>query len=76
VFLQIHNGTTKAIDSVATNDSVTPTTKAIVNEDEATVHRIQDNLKATKSHQQSYANKRRRPLQFEILNFQKCNGIR
>jgi hypothetical protein len=32
----------------------------------ATIHCIQDNLKATKSRQESYANKRRRPLQFEV----------
>jgi hypothetical protein len=31
----------------------------IIDEAEATVHHIQDNLKATKSHQESYANKRR-----------------
>jgi hypothetical protein len=31
----------------------------LVEEAEATVHRIQDNLKATKSHQETYANKRR-----------------
>jgi hypothetical protein len=37
----------------------------IVDEAEATVRRIQGNLKATNSHQESYANKRRRPLQFE-----------
>jgi hypothetical protein len=36
----------------------------IVDEAEAMVHRIQDNLKATKSHQESYAKKRHRPLQF------------
>jgi hypothetical protein len=34
----------------------------IVDEAEATVHRIQDILKAAKSRQESYANKRRRPL--------------
>jgi hypothetical protein len=34
----------------------------IVGEAEATVRRIQDNLKATKSRQESYANKRCRPL--------------
>jgi hypothetical protein len=34
----------------------------IIDEAEATVHRIQDNLKATKSRQESYANKRCRPL--------------
>jgi hypothetical protein len=38
----------------------------IVEEAEATVHRIQDNLKATKSHQETYANKRRQPLEFEV----------
>jgi hypothetical protein len=31
----------------------------IIDEAEATVHHIQDNLKAMKSHQESYANKRR-----------------
>jgi hypothetical protein len=30
------------------------------------VRRIQDNLKAAKSRQESYANKRHRPLQFEV----------
>jgi hypothetical protein len=30
------------------------------------VRRIQDNLKAIKSHQESYANKRYRPLEFEV----------
>jgi hypothetical protein len=34
----------------------------IVVEAEATVRRIQDSLKATKLHQESYANKRRRSL--------------
>jgi hypothetical protein len=38
----------------------------IVDEVEATVRRIQDNLKAAKSCQESYANKRHRPLQFEV----------
>jgi hypothetical protein len=38
----------------------------IVVEAEATVHRIQENLKAAKLRQESYANKRRRPLQFEV----------
>jgi hypothetical protein len=38
----------------------------IVNEAEATIHHIQDNLKAAKSRQESYENKRRRPLQFEV----------
>jgi hypothetical protein len=37
----------------------------IVVEAEAMVRRIQENLKVTKLHQESYANKRRRPLQFE-----------
>jgi hypothetical protein len=31
----------------------------IIDEDEATVRRIQDNLKIMKSHQESYTNKRR-----------------
>jgi hypothetical protein len=31
----------------------------LIDEAEATVHRIQDNLKALRSHQESYANKRR-----------------
>jgi hypothetical protein len=38
----------------------------IVVEAEATVRRIQENLKVAKLRQESYANKRRRPLQFEI----------
>jgi hypothetical protein len=37
----------------------------IVVEVEATVHRIQENLKVAKLRQESYANRRRRPLQFE-----------
>jgi hypothetical protein len=37
----------------------------LVEEAEATVHRIQDNLKAVKSRQETYANKRRWPLEFE-----------
>jgi hypothetical protein len=37
----------------------------IVVEPEATVRRIQENLKVAKLCQESYANKRRRPLQFE-----------
>jgi hypothetical protein len=40
----------------------------LVEEAEATVHHIQDNLKATKSRQETYANKRRRPLEFELGN--------
>jgi hypothetical protein len=38
----------------------------MVDKAKAMVCRIQDNLKAAKSHQESYANKRRRPLQFEV----------
>jgi hypothetical protein len=38
----------------------------IVDEAKATARRIQDNLKAVKSHLESYANKRHRPLQFEV----------
>jgi hypothetical protein len=38
----------------------------IVVETEATVHRIQDSLEAAKSLQESYANKRCQPLQFEV----------
>jgi hypothetical protein len=38
----------------------------IVDEAEATVRCIQDNLKVTKSRQESYGNKRRWPLQFEV----------
>jgi hypothetical protein len=38
----------------------------LVDEAETTVHRIQDNRKATKSRQESYANMRHRPLQFEV----------
>jgi hypothetical protein len=38
----------------------------IVDEAKATVHHIQDNLRAVKSHQESYGNKRCRPLEFEV----------
>jgi hypothetical protein len=38
----------------------------LVDEAEATVQRIQNNLKAVKLRQESYANKRHRPLQFEV----------
>jgi hypothetical protein len=38
----------------------------IVVEVETTVRRIQENLKATKLRQESYANNRHRPLQFEV----------
>jgi hypothetical protein len=40
----------------------------LVEEAEATIHCIQDNLKATKSCQETYANKRRRLLEFEVGN--------
>jgi hypothetical protein len=40
----------------------------IIDEAEAIVHRIQDNLKVVKSYQESYANKRRQPLEFEDGN--------
>jgi hypothetical protein len=40
----------------------------IVEEAKATVSRIQKNLKAAKSRQETYANKRRRPLEFEDGN--------
>jgi hypothetical protein len=38
----------------------------LVEEAEATVHRIQDNLRAAKSRQETYANKRRRPMEFKV----------
>jgi hypothetical protein len=38
----------------------------LVEEAEATVRCIQDNLKAAKSRQETYANKRCRPLEFEV----------
>jgi hypothetical protein len=37
----------------------------LVTEAEEIVHHIQTNLKATKARQESYANMRRRPLEFE-----------
>jgi hypothetical protein len=37
----------------------------LVIEAEEIVHRIQSNLKATKAQEESYANKRYRPLEFE-----------
>jgi hypothetical protein len=37
-----------------------------VEEAEAMVHRIQDNLKVTKSRQETYANKRWWPLEFDV----------
>jgi hypothetical protein len=38
----------------------------LVEEAEAIVRRIQDNLRAAKWRQETYANKRRRPLEFEV----------
>jgi hypothetical protein len=38
----------------------------LVKEAEAIVRRIQDNLRAAKSRQETYANKRRRPLEFKV----------
>jgi hypothetical protein len=40
----------------------------LIDEAEVTVHRIQENLKATRSRQESYANKRCQPLEFEVGN--------
>jgi hypothetical protein len=40
----------------------------IIDEAEALGRRMQDNLKSMKSRQDSYANKRRRPLEFEVGN--------
>jgi hypothetical protein len=37
-----------------------------IEETEAIFHCIQDNLKATKSRQEAYANKRRQPFEFEV----------
>jgi hypothetical protein len=38
----------------------------LVKEVEVIIHRIQDNLKAAKSRQETYANKCHRPLEFEV----------
>jgi hypothetical protein len=38
----------------------------IIEEAETIVHHVQENLKATKSRQETYGNKRRRPLAFEV----------
>jgi hypothetical protein len=38
----------------------------LVEEAKTTIRCIQDNLKATKSRQETYANKRRQPLEFEV----------
>jgi hypothetical protein len=40
----------------------------LVIEAEEIVHRIQSNLKAAKARQESYANKRRRPLEFKVVD--------
>jgi hypothetical protein len=40
----------------------------IVEEAKAIVHNIQDNLKVTKSCQETYANRSRRPLAFDVGN--------
>jgi hypothetical protein len=40
----------------------------LVEEAEATIRHIQDNLKSAKSRQETYANKRHRPLEFEVGN--------
>jgi hypothetical protein len=40
----------------------------IIEEAETIVHRVQDNLKAAKSRQETYANKRHQPLEFEVGN--------
>jgi hypothetical protein len=41
----------------------------LIDEAKAMVHRIQDHLKAAKSHQESYANKRHRHLEFEVEDY-------
>jgi hypothetical protein len=40
----------------------------LVEEAESIVRRVQKNLKAMKSRQETYANKRHRPLEFEVGN--------
>jgi hypothetical protein len=40
----------------------------LVEETESIVRRIQENLKAAKSHQETYANKRHQPLEFKVGN--------
>jgi hypothetical protein len=52
-------------------NSIEPREKVIfgpdlVEEAEATIHRIQDNVKAAKSCQETHANKKRRPLEFKV----------
>jgi hypothetical protein len=41
----------------------------LIYETEATIHRIKVNLKAVKSRQESYANKRHRPMKFEVGDY-------
>jgi hypothetical protein len=41
---------------------------ALFTKDEEIVHHIQSNLKDVKARRESYANKRRRPLEFEACN--------
>jgi hypothetical protein len=53
----------------------------LVEEAEMTVSSIQDNLRATKSHQESHANKRHRPLEFVVgdhvyLKFSPMKGMK
>jgi hypothetical protein len=53
----------------------------LVEDTEAIVHRIQDNLKAAKSRQETYANKRCRPLEVEVgdhvyLRVSPMNGVK
>jgi hypothetical protein len=38
----------------------------IIEEAKTIVHRVQENLKVTKSHQETYANKRHQPLAFDV----------
>jgi hypothetical protein len=40
----------------------------LIMEAEATISRIQDNLRAAKSRQENYANKRHQPFEFEVGN--------
>jgi hypothetical protein len=40
----------------------------LVEEAESIVHRVEENLKAVKSRQETYANRRRRPLEFKVGN--------
>jgi hypothetical protein len=47
----------------------------IVDEAEATVHRIQENLKVAKLREESYANKRRRPCILKGFTNEGCEEI-